>query len=325
MVILIVTTVGLALLLHLQMGLAGIGNFGIVGFYGVGMYAFGMFLVHVPWPESWGMLVPFFLSLVFGTVAAGLAGLLVGWLIVDLDPDGILLGTLGFATIVYGLSQTNRTWTGGAEGMGTTEFPYDIGTQKANTLVWLGITTVVVALILYYVIRVHRSPYGRLLIATGQNEALARSLGKPTFRAKLVMFATGSAVMGLLGAMYGVMLHYIRPVELGIGVTLAAMVGLVVGGPGPGLGRGGRRDPRGRALRTRVHGLDPVPRRTGARQTLPVVRADAVRGHADPGAHDPAAGHPRQDAAGQDGEEARPWLKAPHCPSPGRPSASRAR
>jgi len=23
-------------------------------FYGVGMYAFGMFLVHVPWPESWG-------------------------------------------------------------------------------------------------------------------------------------------------------------------------------------------------------------------------------------------------------------------------------
>jgi ABC-type branched-subunit amino acid transport system permease subunit len=45
-----------------------------------------------------------------------------------------------------------------------------------------------------------------------------------------VMFATSSALMGLLGAMYGVMLHYIRPVELGIGVTLAAIVGLVVGG-----------------------------------------------------------------------------------------------
>ncbi len=229
-VILIVTTVGLALLLHLQMGLTGIGNFGIVGFYGVGMYAFGMFLVHIPWPENWGMLAPFLLSLVFGTVAAGLAGLLVGWLIVDLDPDGVLLGTLGFASIVYGLSQTNRDFTGGAEGMGITVYPYDIGAMKANTLVWLGITTVVVAVILYYVIRVHRSPYGRLLVATGQNEPLARSLGKPTFRAKLVMFATGSAAMGLLGAMYGVMLQYIRPVELGIGVTLAAMVGLVVGG-----------------------------------------------------------------------------------------------
>lgn len=228
--ILIMTTVGLALLLHLQMGLAGIGNFGIVGFYGVGMYAFGMFFVHLPWPDSWGMVWPFLISLVLGTLAAGLARLLVGWLIVDLDPDGILLGTLGFAAIVYGLSQTNRKWTGGAEGMGTTNYPYSLGAQKPSTLLWLGITTVVVALILYYVIRVHRSPYGRLLIATGQNEALARSLGKPTFRAKLVMFATTSAGMGLLGAMYGVMLHYIRPVELGIGVTLAAMVGLVVGG-----------------------------------------------------------------------------------------------
>lgn len=228
--ILIITTVGLALLLHLQMGVGGIVNFGVVGFYGVGMYAFGMFLVHGPWPESWGTVWPFLLSLVFGTVVAGLAGLLVGWLIADLDPDGHLLGTLGFAAIVYGLSQTNRDWTGGAEGMGTTDFPYDIGATKANALLWLGITVVIVVLILYYVSRVHRSPYGRLLIASGQNEPLARSLGKPTFRTKLVMFATGSAGMGLLGGLYGVMLHYIRPVELGIGVTLAAMVGLVVGG-----------------------------------------------------------------------------------------------
>ena len=228
--ILIFTTMGLALLLHLQLGLTGIGNFGLVGFYGVGMYAFGMCLVHIPWPESWGMVWPFLLSLVLGSVAAGFAGLLVGWLIVGLDADGILLGTLGFASIVYGLSQTNRSLTGGAEGMGTTDFPYDIGSQKANTLLWLGILLVVVALLLFYVIRVHRSPYGRLLIAIGQNEALARSLGKPTFRAKLVMFTTTSAFMGLLGAMYGVMLHYMRPVELGITVTLAAMVGLVVGG-----------------------------------------------------------------------------------------------
>jgi branched-chain amino acid transport system permease protein len=151
-------------------------------------------------------------------------------MIVDLDPDGILLGTLGFASIVYGLSQTNRPWTGGAEGMGTTNYPYSLGTQKASTLLWLGIVTALVGLILYYVIRVHRSPYGRLLISIGQNEALARSLGKPAFRAKLIMFATSSAGMGLLGALYGVMLHYIRPVELGIGVTLAAIVGLVVGG-----------------------------------------------------------------------------------------------
>jgi branched-chain amino acid transport system permease protein len=228
--ILIVTIVGLALLLHLQLGVTNLPNFGVVGFYGVGMYAFGMLRVHLPWPESWGAVWPLLACLLLGTVAAGLAGLLVGWLIVGLDADGVLLGTLGFATVVALLATTNRRWTGGAEGMGTTQFPYHLGTQKLNALLWLGITTVVVVLILIYVVRVHRSPYGRLLIAAGQNEPLARSLGKPTFGAKLAMFSTGSALMGLLGGMYGVMLHYIRPVELSIAITLAAIVGLVVGG-----------------------------------------------------------------------------------------------
>ena len=52
-------TIGLGQLLHLQMGLAGIGNFGIVGFFGLGMYTYGVFLVRIPWPESWGVVGPF--------------------------------------------------------------------------------------------------------------------------------------------------------------------------------------------------------------------------------------------------------------------------
>ena len=36
--------------------------------------------------------------------------------------------------------------------------------------------------------------------------------------------------MGLLGAMYGVMVRFLDPNNLGVDVTLAAMVGLVLGG-----------------------------------------------------------------------------------------------
>ncbi len=224
----VVMMIGLALLLHLQMGLAGIGNFGVVGFWGLGMYAFGVLWVRVDWPfaEPW----PFLISLVFGTVVAGLAGLLIGWLIADLDTDGVLGGTLGFATIVLILATTEKGLTGGAYGMGGLEFPFDVGTVKTNELVWLGIIVVLVGAILYYVARVHRSPYGRLLIAVGANEPLADSLGKPTFATKLWLFVVGSAGMGLLGALYGVMVHFLSPLKIGIEITLAAMVGLVLGG-----------------------------------------------------------------------------------------------
>jgi branched-chain amino acid transport system permease protein len=224
----VVMVVGLGLLLHLELGLARIANFGVVGFWGIGMYAFGVLYVQVDWP--FGDPLQFLVCAAIATVVSGLAGLLVGWLIADLDTDGVLVGTLGFAGVVLILATTEDDLTGGARGLGGLKFPYNIGTVKENEFVWLVILTTIVALILGFVWLVHRSPYGRLLIAMGSNEALARSLGKPTFRAKLILFALASAGMGLLGAMYGVMVRFLEVANLGVDVTLAAMVGLVLGG-----------------------------------------------------------------------------------------------
>lgn len=224
----VVVVIGLGLLLHLELGLARIANFGVVGFWGVGMYTFGVAYVKVDWPfgDPWQFLV----CVAIATAAAGLCGLLIGWLIADLDTDGVLVGTLGFAAAVAILATTQQDLTGGALGMGGLRFPYDVGSVKANELLWLVIVTAIVALILFFVWRVHRSPYGRLLIAVGSNEPLARSLGKPTFRTKLWLFAVASAGMGLLGAMYGVMVRFLELSNLGVDITLAAMVGLILGG-----------------------------------------------------------------------------------------------
>lgn len=219
---------GLALLLHLQLGLARIANFGVVGFFGIGMYSFAVLYVKVDWPfgDPWQFLV----SVIFGAVVAGLSGLLVGWIIAGMDQDGVLVGTLGFATAVFILATTEDGLTGGAQGLGGLSFPYDIGSVKANEALWLLIVALVVGAILAYVSRVHRTPYGRLLVALGANEPLARSLGKSTFTTKLWLFAVSSAGMGLLGALFAVMERFVRPLNIGIDITLAAMVALVLGG-----------------------------------------------------------------------------------------------
>lgn len=220
--------IGLALLLHLQLGLARIANFGVVGFWGLGMYAFGVLYVKVDWPfgDPWQFLA----ALLLATVIAGLSGLLVGWVIADLDTDGVLVSTLGFATVVAILATTESDLTGGALGMGGLRFPYDIGSVKGNEALWMVILAVVVAVILWYVHRVHRVPYGRLLIGLGDNEPLARSLGKSTFRTKLWLFVLSSAGMGLLGGLFAVKQRFLAPEQIGIDITIAAMVGLVLGG-----------------------------------------------------------------------------------------------
>jgi branched-chain amino acid transport system permease protein len=192
------------------------------------MYAFGVLYVQVDWPfgDPWTFVV----SALFGTLVAGLAGLIVGWVIADLDTDGVLVGTLGFATVVAILATTEDDLTGGALGMGGLNFPYDIGSVKGNEALWLLILTAVVGIILYYVHRVHRVPYGRLLIGLGDNEPLARSLGKSTFRTKLWLFVLSSAGMGLLGSLFAVKQRFLAPEQIGIDITIAAMVGLVLGG-----------------------------------------------------------------------------------------------
>lgn len=220
--------IGLALLLHLQLGLARIANFGVVGFWGVGLYAYGVLYVRVDWPFEDP--IKFLVCAALATVAAGLCGLLIGWLIADLDVDGVLVGTLGFATAVAILATTEQDLTGGALGMGGLRFPYDAGDVAVNELIWMIVMVAVVAAILAYVWLVHRRPYGRLLIAIGSNEPLANSLGKAAARTKLTMFAITSALMGLLGALYGVMARFLEVGSLGIELTLAAVVGLVVGG-----------------------------------------------------------------------------------------------
>jgi branched-chain amino acid transport system permease protein len=224
----VVMVSGLALLLHLQLGLTRIANFGVVGFWGIGMYAFGVLYVRVDWP--FGDPLVFLVCAAVAALVAGVAGLLVGWLVADLDTDGVLVGTLGFATAVQILATTEDDFTGGARGMGGLGFPYDIGKVKDNEFLWLVITALVVVAILFFVWRVHRSPYGRLLIAVGGNESLARSLGKSTFRTKLGLFAITAAAMGLLGAMNGVMVRYLDIGSLGISITLAALAGLILGG-----------------------------------------------------------------------------------------------
>ncbi len=224
----VVMVIGLGLLLHLELGLARIANFGVVGFFGLGMYVYGVLYVRVQWPfgDPWLFIV----CTLIATLVAGLAGLAVGWLIADLDTDGVLVGTLAFATAVAILATTEAELTGGAEGMGGLSFPYDVGTVTDNEFLWLVIATILVAAILAFVWQVHRSPYGRLLIAVGGNEPLARSLGKPTFRAKVLLFGVASAGMGLLGAMNAVMVRFLDPANIGVDVTLAAMVALVLGG-----------------------------------------------------------------------------------------------
>lgn len=218
----IVVFVALASLLHLQFGRTGIVNFGIVGFVGLGMYGFGIMTAEYE--------LPYLLALVLTLILTSVVALILGWIILNLDGESVLVATLAFATIVFNLSITQKDLTGGVTGLGIVPYPVDVGSSSGSAIALLGILTVVAVALLVYSALLGRAPYGRLLASVKDNEPLARSLGKATFIEKVIFFSVTSGLMGLVGALYASVNQFLVPRMLGPGLTFTVWIALVLGG-----------------------------------------------------------------------------------------------
>ncbi|MFV2064969.1 MAG: hypothetical protein ACC726_15875, partial [Chloroflexota bacterium] len=84
-----VIVIALAALLHIQFGLAGIVNFGLVGFWGVGLYSLAVLLIQLE--------LPYLLALPLAVLLTMALAFGLGWLILDLDDQAVLVATLAFS------------------------------------------------------------------------------------------------------------------------------------------------------------------------------------------------------------------------------------
>lgn len=212
--------IGLAAILYLQFSVTGITNFGIVGFWGLGMYTFAVLLVTFN--------VPFVLALIIAAALTGIVAMGIGKVILNLDSQAVLVGTLAFATIIEYLATTEKWLTNGVIGFGTVKMPFDFG--GLTNFVYFIVILAIVVLVMLYAYQLKKSPYGRLLVSIKDNENLAQSLGKPVFRHKIIFFAVTCAILGLLGALSAPLYSYIYPRMIGSGVTFTIWIALLLGG-----------------------------------------------------------------------------------------------
>lgn len=223
---LLLVYVGLAILLHVQFGLAGIPNFGVVGFWGLGMYAVGVFQVQYE--------LSFVDAVVLTTFLAAFLSYVLGRLLLRCDQQAILCGTLAFSVIVALLVISEKWLTAGVVGLGTISYPVRIGalTEPFYFLFLLAF----VGLLQYAVLKLHVSHYARVLIAIRDNEELAASLGKDTFRIKLLVFTLTGTLMGVIGGMSAPLNQFLTPNMIVPGITFAVWISLALGGKEHALG-----------------------------------------------------------------------------------------
>jgi branched-chain amino acid transport system permease protein len=239
-----------ALGLNIVVGYAGLLDLGYVGFYAIGAYTVGILTsFHASWP--------LLLALPIGMLATTISGILLGAPTLRVRGDYLAIVTLGFGEIIR-LVALNTSWLGDARGISNIARPpsfalfevphldWSTGTplldlNHTTTFIefgvldqipyyWMGLTVVII--VLFADMLVKNSRVGRSWEATREDEDAAELMGVPTFRFKLLAFASGAFIGGLAGGLYASRQSFINPLSFLLLFSILFLAAVVIGGQG---------------------------------------------------------------------------------------------
>ncbi len=197
-----------AMSVNFLLGFTGVLSFGHAAWFGLGAYGAGLALKFLA-PNTW-------LAIVAGMMLAGLAGGLLGALLVRRRGVYFAMVTIAFGQVFYFIAFQWSSLTGGDDGLrGFSRQPLDAGAfsidilNNADAFYWFvlfffGLITGVMALIL-------RSPFGRTMVAIRENERRARFLGVAVERHIWIVFTLSCFFMGVAGALYALTNNFADP------------------------------------------------------------------------------------------------------------------
>lgn len=244
-----------ALGLNIVVGYAGLLDLGYVGFYAIGAYTVAILTsFHASWP--------LLLAIPVGVAAAMISGVILGAPTLRVRGDYLAIVTLGFGEIIR-LVAVNTDWLGASKGINNIGRPPNIGDDSSGLFgvphlfwgdgtvlldtehptkflifsyadavpfYWVGLTAVIVILVADILIK--NSRVGRAWEATREDEDAAELMGVPTFKFKLLAFATGAFVGGLAGGLFASRQSFINPQSFLLLYSILFLAAVVVGGQG---------------------------------------------------------------------------------------------
>jgi branched-chain amino acid transport system permease protein len=189
--------------LNLLVGYSGLVSFGHAAYFGIGAYTTGLLMKKLA--------LPFALAFPAAGVLAGLLALVFGFFCVRLTRIYFAMLTLAFAQIVWAICFKWNELTGGEQGMPDIPYPElawmgrlpllgDLRTSDHFYLLTVGL----VALCLWLLRRIVRSPFGRLLTTIRENPERAEFIGVNVRRYELAAFVLAGAFAGLAGGLFGI-------------------------------------------------------------------------------------------------------------------------
>jgi len=216
-----------AMSLNFLLGFTGVLSFGHGAYFGLGAYGTGLalkFLTHS---------TP--LALVLGTLLGGVAGALLGALIVRRRGVYFAMVTIAFGQVFYFTAFRWSSLTGGDDGLN------GFARQPLHFPGWTADIASDATLFYYFVLLVFaigtgamglllRSPFGRTLLAIRENERRARFLGIPIEQHIWLAFSISTLFTALAGGLYALLNNFADPTLLNYNQSGEIVIMIVLGG-----------------------------------------------------------------------------------------------
>ncbi|HKW54641.1 MAG TPA: branched-chain amino acid ABC transporter permease [Stellaceae bacterium] len=223
-----VLVLGLAAMsLNFLLGFTGVLSFGHAAYFGLGAYGAGLALKFLTTSTP--------LALILGTLLGGIAGAVLGALIVRRRGVYFAMVTIAFGQVFYYIAFQWSSLTGGDDGLrGFSRQPLHLGAFTVDILgngvafyyfVLLCFAVAVAAMAFLL-----RSPFGRTLLAIRENERRARFLGIPVELHIWLAFVISCVFIALAGGLDALLNNFANPRELHYSQSGDIVIMAVMGG-----------------------------------------------------------------------------------------------
>ncbi len=212
--------------LDLIMGYTGLFSLGHAALLGVAGYAVGILSVRMGIELFW-ILVP--TAIFLSAVAAAIIGY------ISLRVSGIyfLLVTLAFGQLLSIVATKWFNVTGGSDGLvGILPPNFGISGFSITTYGFYYLVFIAFAICFVLLYRIVNSSFGRTLVGIRENEMRMRSLGYNTWALKYVAVIIAGVFAGVAGVFYAYFYGAMVPRTLGIEMSTAVILMVIIGGPG---------------------------------------------------------------------------------------------
>jgi len=197
---------------------AGLVSFGHAAYYGIGAYACALLLTRSGVPPWLGILISPFVAL--------LAAAVVGFFSVRLTEIYFAFVTMAFAQVFWVITQKWSSLTRGYDGIVGVKRPILI--RSTDHLYWFCL--LVVAVCLFLLFRIVRSPFGQLLRSLRDSPMRVRYLGVYLHKHKLVCFIISGFFTGVAGTLSTLVAGSVFPDSLYIWKSGEMLISILIGG-----------------------------------------------------------------------------------------------